>query len=155
LHNPSIGQKAILVASTIGFIDSVYLAVLKLTENKAMCIQGSGGCWTVNTSEYSSVFGIPISVLGAAAYIVLIILTLSDNKLSFLHGLAPQLSFGIATTGFLYSIYLTYLEIAVIKAVCPFCIVSAICMLVIFASTLLHLIKSQSDYKLFLEDKNG
>ncbi|HEX7556717.1 MAG TPA: vitamin K epoxide reductase family protein, partial [Leptolinea sp.] len=57
--------------------------------------------------------------------------------------------------GFIFSIYLTYLEIAVIKALCPFCIVSAVMMTVLFISTLLRLVQNRSEYTLSLEDKNG
>ncbi|MEE9507803.1 MAG: vitamin K epoxide reductase family protein, partial [Anaerolineales bacterium] len=39
--------------------------------------------------------------------------------------------FGLSLTGTLYSVYLTYLEIAVLRAICPFCVVSAISIFVL------------------------
>ena len=42
-----------------------------------------------------------------------------------------MLSFGIILFGFLYSAYLTYLELFVIKAICPWCVASAILMTVL------------------------
>jgi uncharacterized membrane protein len=39
--------------------------------------------------------------------------------------------FGISFAGSLYSGYLTYLEIAVLRAICPFCVVSAISIFVL------------------------
>ena len=38
--------------------------------------------------------------------------------------------------GVLYSAYLTYLELAVIHAVCPYCVASAILMAMLFAIAL-------------------
>lgn len=148
-------QNIALAASIIGFLDSVYLAVEKLTQNQAMCIKGVGDCWSVNNSEYSQIFGIPVSIFGAAAYLLLIFLFLSKDRFIKWNEIIDQLAFGISLAGLIYSIYLTYLEIAVIKAVCPFCIVSAIMMVILFVCTLLRLVQNQTDFKMSLEEKNG
>jgi len=155
LRVSSINQIVGIGASGIGLADSLYLTILKTTNNQTMCIKGLGDCWSVNMSSYSEVFGIPVAFLGALAYSLLLIL--------FIPGLLPrisvvlkdQMAFGVSFSGFIYSIYLTYLEIAVIKAVCPFCVVSAVMMTVLFISTLLRLVQNRSEYSLSLEDKNG
>jgi len=151
----STNQIISVTASGIGFLDSVYLAIIKFTQNQNLCLKGVGDCWSVNNSIYSQVFGIPLSIFGAAAYLALFILLIGKIELPFSVVSKDQLAFGISLAGFIYSIYLTYLEIAVIKAVCPFCVVSAIMMTVIFISTLLRLVHTQSEYTLSLEEKNG
>jgi uncharacterized membrane protein len=155
LRVSSINHITGIAASVIGLLDSIYLTILKLTNNQTMCIKGLGDCWAVNISEYSSVFGIPVAVLGILAYCTLLVLMI-PNLLPHIHPvLKDQLAFGISLSGFIYSIYLTYLEIAVIKALCPFCVISAVMMTVVFISTLFRLVLNRSEYTLSLEEKNG
>jgi len=148
-------KRIIFGASILGLLDAAYLTVEKITQNKAMCLPGLGDCWTVSNSPYSQVFGIPVAVFGFIAYLLLIFLLKSETmypnwKDSILLG-----AFGLALSGTVYSIYLTYLEIAVIKAVCPFCVISALVMVIIFICTILRLDRNQSEFKSQLEDKNG
>ena len=49
--------------------------------------------------------------------------------------------FGLAITGFVFTLYLVYLEIYVIKALCPFCITSQITMTILFFITVTRLIR--------------
>ena len=151
----SVNQKISIVAAGIGALDSLYLAILKLTNNQTMCLQGNGDCWTVNISEYSSVYGIPVSIFGLLAYALLLVLVFPLEIRGISTTFRHQMAFGIAFAGFIFSIYLTYLEIAVIKAVCPFCVISAVMMTVLFICTLLRLVKDRSEYTLSLEEKNG
>jgi uncharacterized membrane protein len=139
----------------IGLADSIYLFILKVTNNQTMCLKGLGDCWSVNLSSYSEIYGIPVSAFGAMAYILLLVLLIPKVLPWISPVVKDQLAFGITFAGFIYSIYLTYLEIAVIKAVCPFCIVSAVMMTVLFISSLLRLVQNRSEYTLSLEDKNG
>ncbi len=148
-------QNIAVSASIVGFFDSVYLAIEKLNNKRAMCIQGLGDCWSVNNSSYAQVFGIPVSIFGAIAYLILLFLLLSKDRLPIWKGSSDQLAFGVSLAGLIFSIYLTYLEIAVIKAVCPFCVLSAIMMVILFICTLLRLVNNQKDYKMSLEEKNG
>jgi uncharacterized membrane protein len=46
--------------------------------------------------------------------------------------------------GVIYSAYLTYIEIAVLRTICPFCVVSAIIMILIFALSIVRLARSQA-----------
>jgi uncharacterized membrane protein len=132
-----------LIAGIIGFLTAVYLTVLKLTDNRQMCLQGVGDCWSVNISRYSEIMGVPISILGGTAYLVLIILYWLETNTGFWAENAVYAMFGMTLAGTLYSVYLTYIEIAVIKAICPFCVVSAIAMLVLFTVTTMRLFKSE------------
>ncbi len=151
----SFNQKVFITAAAIGVLDSLYLAILKLTNNQTMCLQANSGCWTVNNSEYSSVYGIPVSIIGLVAYGLLIVLVSPVKIFGLSSTLKNQVTFGITFVGFIFSIYLTYLEIAVIKSVCLFCVISAVMMTVLFISTLLRLVKDRSEYTLSLEEKNG
>ncbi len=132
----------------LGILDAMYLTVIKFTDNKALCIEGIGNCWTVNNSSYSEWNGIPISIFGILAYLIIILILILQNRVKFLVDFGSIFVFGIALTGFLFSIYLTYLQFAVIKAVCPFCIISAITMTIVFILTLINLLNDQKETNL-------
>lgn len=137
-------RKATMIAAVIGLIDSIYLLVIKLTDNRTLCIQGVGDCWTVNTSRYSEWMGIPVSVLGILGYLAIIIVLFLETRNQFFNENGIYMLFGFSLLGTLYSIYLTYIEFFVIHAVCPFCIVSALIMLSIFILSIFRLVKIQS-----------
>jgi uncharacterized membrane protein len=92
-----------------------------------MCLEGIGDCWTVNNSMYSEFLGIPVALFGAAAYLSILGLLWLEVRNSFWSSNSPLMLFGITLFGVLISGYLTYIEVAVIHAVCPFCVVICHC----------------------------
>jgi len=133
------------VVSLIGFLDSLYLSWLEFTHREAFC-GGSGDCETVANSPYSDIAGIPIAVLGIGAYLVILGLLYLERRGDFWQEYSPLIIFGISLVGVIYSIYLTYIEIAVIYAICPYCVLSAIAMLLIFVMSIARLtIKAPSE----------
>ena len=126
----------IVALSVAGLLVSGYLASLKYGGSLKLC-EGLGGCDVVNASQYSWVGGtggLPVAVLGLGGYAVLLMLALwawraADDMPTWL----PLVIFGISLIGVLYSAYLTYLELFVIYAVCPWCVASAVIMAAIFA----------------------
>lgn len=118
---------AILLAS-VGLLDSVYLTWIKLANQEAICA-GIGSCELVNSSEYATLAGLPIALFGAGAYLLILIFLLFETRNAFLAENGLLLVFGISLAGVLYSAYLTYVEIAVLHAICPFCVLSAVVLL--------------------------
>lgn len=137
-------RKSILLLSILGAIDSVYLWIIKLVNKPTLCIQGVGDCWSVNTSKYSEINGVPISVLGAAAYLLIIIVVIFENRIELVKRNSTLAVFGITLIGVVYSAYLTYLEIWIIRAICPFCILSALIMLALFSLSIIGLKNDQA-----------
>ncbi len=127
-------RKALILLAGIGLADSLYLTWIKISAN-GVCIVG-GGCETVNTSPYSEISGIPIALLGAGAYLAILLILFLEPRSEFLKINAPMFVFGLTLAGVLYSAYLTYLELFVIYAVCVFCVGSAIVLvlMLIFSS---------------------
>lgn len=81
------------------------------------------GCDIVNTSKYAVIIGTPIALFGMVYYFTLIILASiysSTGKREFLLTI-----FMLSGLGFIFSIYLTYLQLFVINAICFYCIISA------------------------------
>lgn len=137
-------QKSILLLSSLGVIDSVYLWIIKLVNKPTLCIQGVGDCWSVNTSKYSEINGFPISVLGAAAYLLIFLIVCFEKRFDLVKRNSPLALFGITLIGVVYSAYLTYLEIWVLHAICPFCILSALIMLTLFSLSIIRLKNDQA-----------
>ncbi len=138
-------RKIAIAAAALGIIDSIYLWIIKITNNKALCIQGVGDCWSVNTSVYSEIFGIPLSVLGLLMYVTILVLWIILPRNPFYRRNIPILNFAISLVGVIFSAYLTYLEIAVIKAICPFCVLSAILVVILFIVSLLQLLQNPEE----------
>lgn len=113
------------ILSVLGIGVSAYLLWVRLAGSSALCT-GFGGCELVNASRYALVAGIPVSLIGLIGYLV--ILGLSLWKMRGGPWMLSALVFGMALVGFLYSLYLTYLELFVILAVCPWCVASALLM---------------------------
>ncbi|RME86896.1 MAG: vitamin K epoxide reductase family protein, partial [Anaerolineae bacterium] len=97
------------------------------------------------TSRYSEIFGVPIALLGALAYLTIVVLHLLETRSSFFAENGPLMIFGISLVGVLYSAYLTYLEAAVIHAWCPYCVLSALAITLIFALSITRLAREQSE----------
>jgi len=126
--------------ATIGLVDSGYLTWIKFAHQEARCIVGLGDCYSVNTSRYATLYGIPVAVFGMIAYLVILGLLLLESRKGFWEANAGLAEFGVTLFGVLFSAYLTYLELAVIHAICPYCMVSAISMLILFAISIVRLV---------------
>ncbi|MBG7609379.1 MAG: vitamin K epoxide reductase family protein [Anaerolineae bacterium] len=123
----------------IGLVDSIYLAWLKFANATAAC-GNIGDCESVNSSPYAEVFGIPIALFGAGAYILMLILLMLEFSNEFWRANASLGIFGISLVGVLYSAYLTYVEIAILHAICPYCVLSAIVLVALLILSIKHLV---------------
>ena len=138
-----LSQLAILL-TVIGLLVSVYMTIYKLTSNDSMCI-GSGDCKTVNASRYSEIslagIRIPVAVLGVAGYAAILGVLLFERKIDFLRQNGSLAFFGLSLMGFLFTLYLIYVEIALIKALCPFCLASQTVMTIIFILSVIRVVR--------------
>lgn len=127
-----------LVISAAGFADATYLTAKHFLGSPVTCsiLQG---CEQVTTSQYALILGIPVALLGSLYYLTLLILTglYFQTKHRFLF-LTANL---ITIAGFLASLRFVYLQIFVIKALCIFCMGSAITSTILFVLTLIALKK--------------
>jgi len=106
-----------------------YLAYVETRQVAAVC-GPVGDCNAVQASPYARLFGVlPIGVLGALGYVALLAAWLWRRYgRGRLAELAPLAVFALALFGVLFSLYLTYLEPFVIRAVCAWCLTSAVIM---------------------------
>jgi uncharacterized membrane protein len=134
-----LSQLAILFA-VIGLLVSIYMTIFKITNNENMCI-GSHGCSIVNSSRYSEVNGIPVAVIGVVGYLAILAVLLLERRPGFFQQNGTLLFFGLSLTGFLFTLYLIFVEVALIKAYCPFCITSQTVMTLIFIISVIRLVR--------------
>ena len=134
-----LSQLAIILTA-IGLLVSVYMTIYKITSNDSMCI-GSQDCSVVNASRYSEIYGIPVAVLGVVGYTAILGVLLLERNHGFFKQNGSMLFFGLSLTGFLFTLYLIFLEVALIKAYCPFCIASQAAMTLIFILSVVRLVR--------------
>ena len=118
---------AIPVLTLIGLIVAAYLSYIEISSANAIC-GPVGDCNAVQRSPYARLFGVfPIGVLGALGYLGILAAWLWGNfRSDRLSRTMPMVIFGMTLFGVVFSLYLTYLEPFVIKAVCIWCITSAV-----------------------------
>lgn len=108
-------------------------------------------CDTVNKSVYSRLFGIPVSILGLFSYMLIFGLSLMMyrrfNFKKFGISSYQVLTFllGFTLFGALFSLYLTYAELFILRAVCIFCVMQQI--LIIMLLVTFAIIFSHVGYK--------
>jgi uncharacterized membrane protein len=96
---------------------AAYLTWAHYADVSVVCVRG-GGCETVQRSTYAEIAGIPVAVLGLAAYSTVLALLVWD---------APVARLGAATVAFvgvLFSLYLLVLQVFVIDAICIWCVIN-------------------------------
>jgi uncharacterized membrane protein len=118
---------AVPVLTLIGLIVAAYLSYIEISSVNAIC-GPVGDCNAVQSSPYARLFGVlPIGVLGALGYLGILAAWLWGKfRSDRLSKMMPMVIFGMALFGVVFSLYLTYLEPFVIKAVCIWCISSAV-----------------------------
>ncbi len=133
-------RKIMLVLTVVGLLVAVYMTIYKWTNNNSMCL-GSGDCSTVNASPYSEIYGIPVALVGVGGYAAILLLLLMDSRNDFVRQNGTLFVFGLSLTGFIFTLYLVYIEFAVLNAICPFCLTSQIVMTIIFILSIIRLIR--------------
>ncbi|HEX8976428.1 MAG TPA: vitamin K epoxide reductase family protein [Solirubrobacteraceae bacterium] len=127
---------AILVLALIGVGIAGYLTYVHYQGLKVLCL-ASGGCETVQASRYAKLDGVPVAVLGLAGYIGILGSVALRSELGRVGG------FAIALIGFGFSMYLTYRELFTIKAICQWCVSSAVLMTILFVLTAVRALRDE------------
>jgi uncharacterized membrane protein len=116
-----------------GLLISLYLAVVKLTGGVPLC-GPLAGCDTVNASIYSEFMGIPVALFGALGSSAVLVGGLAWWRSASRRGLLLAYIVGLASLPFL--VYLTYLELFVIGAICIWCVAYAVTVVAAWLVTL-------------------
>lgn len=119
-------RRIIAFIAVLGIGVATYITIADSGGGAPACLAGGGGCETVAASSYSHIGGVNIAVFGIVGYILLLISAFFANDAARFGG------FAVALGGFGFSVYLTYLEIFKIEAICQWCVSSAVLMTILF-----------------------
>jgi uncharacterized membrane protein len=106
----------IAVLALAGAAVAAYLVYARYTGVRLGCT--TGGCETVQHSKYAKAAGIPVAVLGLAAYVAVFATSLSARLEAAAVGAA------IVLAGLAFGVYLIVIQVAVIDAICQWCLAS-------------------------------
>lgn len=110
----------VLAAAGLGIAS--YLTTVHYAGQPIAC-SGVGDCELVNSSRYAEFAGVPVALLGGVAYIA--ILALVAGAWLRRAALLLAAAWAVALAAFGFSMYLTYIELRVLHAVCVYCVASA------------------------------
>jgi uncharacterized membrane protein len=127
-------NKRMLVAlvALAGVFVALYLTLYKLGYIGTLaCAVGS--CETVQTSRWATFLGFPVGAWGVAYYVFVLALAIVGltGRFAESRGIS-QILVGVTAFGMLFSLWLTYLELFVIHAICQWCVISAILATILF-----------------------
>ena len=126
-------QRLITILAVLGLGVSGYLTYTHLFGVPIYC-GGASSCELVNSSRYAFLGPIPVSLLGLIGYLAILVLSFiptNDDR-----QWPAQLIFGVALIGVMFQLYLTYVELFVLYAICYWCVASQILILLIFILSL-------------------
>ncbi len=130
----------LLLLALVGFGDATYLAREHFSQSIPPCtthvLPILTDCGKVLRSEYAQIAGIPLALLGMAHYLVMMCWLFWWGLRKSI--LAARLAVLQATVGFGFSVFLVYLQIWVIKAICLYCMGSAFVSTIIFGLALYY-----------------
>lgn len=119
-------RRIALVLGLLGLGVAGYIAIVESSGGSPVCVAGSTGCSTVAESDYAELAGINVAFIGVVGYLSILAATLIGGDLGRAGGLL------FTMIGFGFSLYLTYLELFVIDAICQWCVASAVLMTGLF-----------------------
>lgn len=129
---------ALLIIALLGFADAAFLTVEHYRGVIPPC-SITEGCDTVLTSQYSSLFGVPTSFLGAVYYLLIALgafiyleskhvgKTLASHHFSILKWCLVG-----TAIGFLMSLWFVYLQVFILRSYCIYCLGSALASIILF-----------------------
>jgi uncharacterized membrane protein len=110
-------RAAVAVLALAGAGVAAYLTYAHYRGIAPVCTAG-GGCEVVQSSEYAKVAGVPVAVVGLAGYVALFATALVPAIEAAALGVA--MAFG----GLGFAVYLLYVQLAILDAVCIWCVAS-------------------------------
>jgi uncharacterized membrane protein len=112
------------VVATAGLGIAGYLTAVHYDGGSPVCAIARG-CATVQQSEYADLGGVPVALLGLIGYAAILLTLVRDDE----PARAATALFSLAGAGF--SLWLTYVEVFTLEAICIWCVGSAVCMVLL------------------------
>lgn len=115
----------IKILAVIGFILGTYLMYEQITQSawRPCTINATINCDAVISGEVAKTLGIPTPLYGLVGYALILLGAFTKNK---------KLILGMATFGLAFCMYIAYVELFMLRTVCPVCIGCQIDMIITF-----------------------
>lgn len=116
-----------------GLFVSTYLLLYKLGVYGNLACGAGGSCAVVQASRYADFLGLPVAGWGAGWYAAVLALALAGTRPARVGDRGIRLGLGgLAAAGLAFTLYLTWVELFVLRAICAWCVASAALTLAIF-----------------------
>ncbi len=134
---PDAGRRGTLslVLAVIGLAISIYLTIEHYTSSSLLACPESStvNCAKVTTSKWSHVAGIPVAVLGLVFFVGMVLLCL---PVAWRMTVLDPLRVVGAAVGVLVALYLVWIELFRVDAICLWCTGVHVCSLALLGSIL-------------------
>ena len=131
-------HRVLIVLALVGIGIAGYLTYVHYRGLSPICAINQG-CEKVQSSRYAKVGGAPVPLIGLVGYVAILISL-------FVRGEGARLATaGMAIGGFAFSVYLTSLELFEIRAICQWCVGSAIVMTAIAVLATIRALRAPDD----------
>ena len=119
-------RQAIALLALVGFCIALYLWLYKIgIIGRLQC--GSGSCEYVQTSPYGALFGVPVAFYGVVGYALIFAVAIAGLQPGQLERGWPTSALALLSGGgFLFTLYLTGIELFVLHAICRWCVGSGV-----------------------------
>jgi uncharacterized membrane protein len=116
----------LIVLTVIGTAWATYLTYVHYSGAAPVCSIKGNPCAAVQKSQYSELLGVPVALIGAIGYLLILgSLLISDGERARFATTALTLG------GFGFSLYLTYREVFTLHKICEDCVASAVIMTIL------------------------
>jgi uncharacterized membrane protein len=133
-------RQTIAVLALVGLFVALYLWLHALGFGGAIKCGASGGCETVQTSQWAVFLGFRVAFYGVVGYLAVLIVALASLRPAALSQPGWNLLLLLlATIGLVFTAYLTYVELFLIHAICRWCVGSAVIITLIWIMSILSL----------------
>lgn len=127
-------RKAVALLALAGLFLSLYLLLYALGYYGALVCGAGGGCSVVQASTYARFLGFPVAGWGVAWYAAVFLVAVLGVQPRFEAAGWPRAALLLlAGGGLAFTIYLKIVELFVIRAICRWCVASAVLTALIFA----------------------
>jgi uncharacterized membrane protein len=123
----------------LGAAIAAYLTWVRFAGLEPYCTGGGGGCERVQSSAYAQLGGVPVAAIGLGGYLAIL------ASLALPHSGGRSVTAFLALVGLGFSAYLTYVELAIIQAICQWCMASAAVMTAVAVTSIGRLVLGERD----------
>ena len=117
--------KVLIILSIFGIFLATYLFYNFLTKplHESCYINSAMNCNAITKGSLSTLFGVPVSLVGLIGYIVILLSSIFKKK---------KTVFGMSAFGMAFCLYITFQEVFFLHVFCPVCLACQLTMLVVF-----------------------